>query len=971
MIRLIAMRNTLSCWHFCVLALWLLVLTYPSQAQLLTTSPKRTNIVKSDTDTRDYRYITLSNQLNVLLVSDFSAEKSAATLNVHIGNNQNPQQRPGLAHFLEHMLFAGSEKYPAVGDYQEFIRQHDGDVNAVTATENTHYYFDIDSAYLEPALDRFAQFFIAPSFTAPSFDAAYVEQAKNAVNAEYLASINDKAHREWDVYRGLFNPDHPAAVFSIGNTETLIDLENHTVRDDAISFYKNYYSANLMSLVIVSNQSLDNLQKMVEARFVLIPNNNKVIENTSPALFAEGALPLSLAIKPVKDTRELSFVFPIPTYAANYQTKPWHYVAHLLSGESSGGLLSLLKSLGWAESLTAGELLEGRQGGLFKISIALTPEGSQAKDQIVSAVFEYLKIVAARGITDWRFNELKQMAELDFRFNEKLSPIQTAAELAQAMQDYPAKDVLWGKYNYAAFDENLIKSALGYLRKDNVIITYVAPGVSTTAESSYSHTPYTAIHGVPDLLELKPLYRQKLSLPERNIFIPKNTTVKAPSMQFAQGEASAKSNPSLILSDDQYNLWFLQDQYYKSPKAELNFRFILPELNNSLENAARTQLFTALVMDELNEYVYSAGLAGLTFALTANPRGFDMYVTGYTDKQSLLVNKIVGVIAQGSFTQSRFEMFKENLLSDWRDENKSPPSTLLIRKISRLQYIPHWDLSEYANALQKTSFSSFKSFANQMLRDAKIESLFYGNLYSQDAIKLAALVDHQLLKKKSNQVPQSAKGLRTDNKNNKSWLYIYPVASGDHAVALYIPALSPTIGSAAHTLLLNQLLQPAFYQQLRTDIQPNALTALLPLPLKNLEASVFVVQSPTMNSEQMIGDINKFLTGAPSTITENFAQTKNALLTQLRKVPLSLSQQSEKFWQSILLGDITFSRQQELIAAVGAITPESLLGYYENTFLQKNRRLWLSTDGIENGKDFEIISNVAEYQQKQQGYLYP
>lgn len=959
------MRHTLSCWYLCMSALLLLVLAHSSQAQLLV-GPKRTAIIKSDTDTRDYRYLTLSNQLNILLVSDTSVEKSAVALNVHVGNHQNSQLRPGLAHFVERMLVSSSEKYPVVGDYQGFIRQHNGDVNASTAADNTQYYFDIDSTYLEPALDRFAQFFIAPSF-----DVSNVEPVKNIINAEYLAAMNDDTHREWDVYRGLLNKDHPASIFSDGNTEVLADRENQSVHDDAVNFYKNYYSANVMSLVIVSNQSLDNLQKMIEERFALIPNNNKIIETAAPALFTEGTLPISVAIKPIKDTRELSFVFPVPSYLANYQTKPWAYVAHLLNGESAGGLLSLLKTLGWAESLTAGELLTSRQGGLFKISIALTAEGLQAKDQITSTVFEYFKILTARGINDWRFNEIKQMAELGFRFNEKSSPIQTAIELAQAMHDYPAKDVLWGKYNYSTFDENLIKTALGYLRKDNVIITCAAPAVNTTAESAYYHAPYSAVHGVPELLELKSVYRQKLSLPERNIFIPKNTAVKAPSMQFAQGDAAAKNNPSLILSDDQYNLWFLQDQYYRSPKAVLNFRFTLPELNSSLENAARTHLFVALVMDQLNEYVYAANAAGLTFTITANPRGFDMYVMGYTDKQSLLVNKIVGVIAQTSFTQNRFETFKDKLINDWRNDDKNMSSALLLRKISRLQYTPYWDVSEYANALQKTSFSGFKSFAKQLLRDAKIESLFYGNLYSQDAIKLAALVDHQLLKQKANQVPQSAKGFRTDNKNNKSWLYINPIKNGDHAVALYVPALSPTIGSAAQTLLLNQLLQPALSQQLRNDSPSNLSVSLLPLSLKNLESSVFVLQSPVAPSEQMIESVTAFLTAAPSAITGNFVQAKSTLLTQMRKVPASLIQQSEKFWQSVLLGDITFSRHQELIAAVAASTPESLLGYYENTFLQKNRRLWLSTDGIENGKDFEIIRNVTEYQQKQQGYLYP
>jgi hypothetical protein len=71
------------------------------------------------------------------------------------------------------------------------------------------------------------------------------------------------------------------------------------------------------------------------------------------------------------------------------------------------------------------------------------------------------------------------------------------------------------------------------------------------------------------------------------------------------------------------------------------------------------------------------------------------------------------------------------------------------------------------------------------------------------------------------------------------------------------------------------------------------------------------------------------------------------------------------------LNDFEFNRDQELINAVNKITPESLRKYYEAAFLQKNRRLWLTTEKLDNPKEFEAIQNVAEYQQKQQGYLQP
>lgn len=962
------MNTIIFRWHYLALVALMTLVVDSAQAQH-PSAPRVSKVIKGENDSRDYRYITLSNNLRVLLISDNAIEKSAAALNVHAGSHQNPSTRPGLAHFLEHMLFLGSEKYPVAGEYQEFISQHGGDNNAYTSGENTSYYFDIENSYLEPALDRFAQF-----FTAPTFDANYVEHEKSAINAEYLAKINDDERRDWDVYRSLFNPANPASIFAPGNQETLADPEGRNVRnirDDLMAFYQNYYSANLMSLVVIGNRRLDDLQKMVETRFTLIPNRNKIITNDYPELLVPGMLPASISIKPQKELRELSLVFPVPNYSANYQTKPLGFLAHLLGSESSGGLLAFLKNLGWAESVSAGELFSSRREGLFQISITLTKDGVKAKDQIVSAVFDYLKIVSARGITEWRFNELKQIAELDYRYHEKQTSIDTVVELSQAMHDYPARDVLWGKYAYTDFDDDLIEDALSFLRKDNVLVTFVAPEAKTVATTAYYQVPYGYVKGIPEVLDLKPLYRQKLFLPERNVFIPKNTSIKTPSMLPVQDDQAAKNIPTLLLNGEQLRLWFLQDMVFRSPKAELYLRFKLPIMNNSLDNSAKVQLVTALIRDQLNEYAYAARLAGLTFRLEGNSRGIDLNVTGYTDKQSLLVSKIVDAIAQPAFTPSRFENIKENLLRQWRNEDKDLPYSVLAKKIPRLQYTPYWSAREYADALQKTPVDQFKLFANEFLRGAKIEALFYGNLYPQDAIKLAALIEHQLLQKQSVRLPQSAKILRAENKDNKSWLYVYPLAHNDHAAELYIQALSPSADDAAHMLLLGKILQAPFYNQLRTEKQLGYIVSVIPLAIKNMEASVFTVQSPTVGSETLIAEVNTFLANAFPYVSENFVSSKNALLAQLREVPGSLNEQAEKYWQSILLNDTEFSRQQDLANAVNKITLDSLRKYYELAVLQKNRRLWLATDSIQNLKDFDVIGNIAEYQQKQQGYISP
>ncbi|MDX5334940.1 MAG: insulinase family protein, partial [Marinobacter sp.] len=88
---------------------------------------------KSPNDPNEYRFLELDNGLRVILASDPDADKAAASMNVAVGSGNDPADREGLAHFLEHMLFLGTEKYPDPGEYQQFIRSHGGSHNAFTA----------------------------------------------------------------------------------------------------------------------------------------------------------------------------------------------------------------------------------------------------------------------------------------------------------------------------------------------------------------------------------------------------------------------------------------------------------------------------------------------------------------------------------------------------------------------------------------------------------------------------------------------------------------------------------------------------------------------------------------------------------------------------------------------------------------------------------------------------------------------
>lgn len=166
------------------------------------------NITKSQQDNRDYRGLQLSNGLKVLLISDPSTDKSAAAMTVDVGHMSDPDNVPGLAHFCEHMLFLGTKKYPNENAYSTYLTENGGTSNASTYADNTKYYFDVAHDKLDGALDRFAQFFIAPLFTDSATD-----REINAVNSEHEKNLAIDVWRIRQVNKALADQTHPFSKF--------------------------------------------------------------------------------------------------------------------------------------------------------------------------------------------------------------------------------------------------------------------------------------------------------------------------------------------------------------------------------------------------------------------------------------------------------------------------------------------------------------------------------------------------------------------------------------------------------------------------------------------------------------------------------------------------------------------------------------------------------------------------------------
>lgn len=276
------------------------------------------NIGKSQQDNRDYRGLKLANGMKVLLVSDPTTDKAAASLTVAVGHMSDPTSIPGLAHFCEHMLFLGTAKYPSENAYTTFLAENSGLSNASTYADNTKYYFDVAPAQLDGALDRFAQFFIAPLFTETATD-----REINAVNSEHEKNLATDVWRIRQVCVSLSDPTHPYSRFGTGNKKTLADdpkAAGINVRDELIRFHDRWYSANIMCLAVYGKETLLQLERMVVAKFSEIANKNVVAPRWTDHPYLAEFLQCKLYVVPVKDSRSLTITFPFEDLQSHYKS---------------------------------------------------------------------------------------------------------------------------------------------------------------------------------------------------------------------------------------------------------------------------------------------------------------------------------------------------------------------------------------------------------------------------------------------------------------------------------------------------------------------------------------------------------------------------------------------------------------------------------------------------------------------------
>ncbi len=891
-------------------------------------------VIKNAIDKRDYRVLTLPNGLRALLVSDPDTDLAAAALNVNVGYFSDPADRPGLAHFLEHMLFLGTEKYPEPDAYREFITRHGGRINAFVSAENTVYFFDIDRGRLEDAFDRFSQFFIAPLF-----DSDFVQREMNAIDSEYRMGIREDSRRLHDVTRETVDPDHPHAKFSVGNLSTLADREDDPVRDAVIGFYEHNYSAGIMTLAIVGAEPLERLEAMVRSRLGKVGNTGaEPLEVDVPVRGAD-PVPLRIDVVPVRETREVRFEFVFPWRDAYHLSKPTAMLGHLIGHEGSGSLHERLKDRGWINALSAGGRRIASNEGVFSVSIDLTRAGIEHIDEIGDDLFRYIALVGQEGLNRRFHDELRRINELNFEFRESANPAGEVITLAGNLQVYPDELALFGPYYMDEYDEKPVREIFSRLRPDNLRMTVMAPGLPADRTSRYYHADYRVDAIDEALLARWTEYRRghepdpALAIPAPNPFLPDQTAIRA------AGDSTPRI-PARLIDEDGLELWHLQDTEFEVPRADLHITVETARAAASARHHVMTTLYLSLARDALNASAYPARLAGLNYSLHGNLRGLGIDVSGYDDKQALLLDLVMDTLLGLEIDSERFELRRAELIRQWDNARLARPFIQLRDGLQTLLYAGRWTPDERIAAIRGVTVKDLKAFIPELLGQIRLEVLVHGNLTPEQAVTIGRALSTRVFTGAQRGKPVIREVVRLAP--GSQYLLTLDIDHDDTGLFVHYQAPDDDVETAAAVMLLEQVIKSAFFDTLRTREQLGYVVGAHSSFTLRVPGLNFVIQSPVAGPATLLARIDGFLEAYRERIETmddaEFEGHRQGVLTLLRERDTSLNRRSQRLQHDLALGHRAFDRRERLAEAVEAVTREDLLSLHDAWLLSGERR---------------------------------
>lgn len=448
-----------------------------------TGSSSTNNGYESNAGRHEYQ---LDNGLKVIIKEDHRAPLAMAQIWYSVGSTDEPENKGGISHLLEHMMFKGTEKVSGA-DFDRLIAKFGGDHNAFTSYDYTGYYEMFPVNRLELALELEADRMTNLSFDSEAFVQEFAQE-RNVVMEERRQRTDDNPlARAFEKFRKLALPDSPKGESVIGPMQEIASTDI----EDLKKWYKTWYAPNNATLVIVGDVDPQQTLEKVKKYFGHIPSKQIPAR---PSVLQKGWRGYQhQTIKETVNVPTLVMAFNVPTLHSSMNTdiaEKEAYELLMLQFILDGGYAArfeknLVRDQGALASVVSYYDLYERGDGLFMMQA--TPREGFTLAQAQQLILDEVDRLKTEKISEKELQRARNNAVKGFVFSQDSMAGQ--AYMIGNLQSRGLDDRLITRLPdelAKISSEDINKAAQKYFVKDNLTAVHIEPVADSNSNTANS-----------------------------------------------------------------------------------------------------------------------------------------------------------------------------------------------------------------------------------------------------------------------------------------------------------------------------------------------------------------------------------------------------------------------------------------------------------------------------------------------------